>query len=101
MVIPDIARVAVWGTEAAAANEIDGAEFYFQPSGEKGRTKQEVDVLDTVQDELEEFGNNVRSGAMPETGGAEALEAVAVFEGIVESAATGTVVDLDAVRARG
>ena len=100
MVIPDIAKVAVWGTEAAAANEIDGAQFFFQPSGEKERTQQDVEVLDTVQDELEEFARNVRNGTAPETGGAEALEAVVVLEGIVDSAATGTVVDLDEVRGR-
>ena len=56
--------------------------------------------VDTVRDELEEFVGNVRNGTTPETGGPEALEAVAVLEGIVESAATGTVVDLDEVRAR-
>lgn len=33
-------------------------------------------------------------------GGPEALEAVVVVEGIVESAASGTVVDRDEVRAR-
>lgn len=100
MVIPDIAKVAVWGTEAAAANEIDGAQFFFQPSGEKERTPQDVEVLDTVQDQLEEFARNVRNGTAPETGGVEALEAVVVLEGIVESAAKGTVVDLDEIRAR-
>lgn len=100
MVIPDIGRTAVWGTEAAAWNELDGERFYFQPVGEMERSEQPVETLDTVRDELEEFVGNVRNGTTPETGGPEALEAVAVLEGIVESAATGTVVDLDEVRAR-
>lgn len=100
MVIPDIARTAVWGTEAAAWNENDGEEFYFQPVGEKVRTQQPVATLDTVADELEEFARNIRTGRRPETGGPEALEVVALFEGIVESAATGRVVDLDEVRSR-
>ena len=100
MVIPNIARKAVWGTEAAAWNEVDGERFYFQPVGEKERSAQPVETLDTVRDELEEFASNIRNGTSPETGGPEALEAVAVLEGIVESAATGTVVDLDEVRAR-
>ena len=100
MVIPDIAKTAVWGTKAAAMNEIDGAEFYFQPTGEKERVKQPVEVLDTVKDELEEFARNIAGGARPETGGPEALEAVAILEGIVESAAKGTVVDLNEIRAR-
>ena len=100
MVIPDIGRTAVWGTEAAAWNELDGERFYFQPVGEVERSEQPIDTLDTVRDELEEFVGNVRNGTTPETGGPEALEAVAVLEGIVESAANGTVVDLDEVRAR-
>jgi predicted dehydrogenase len=100
MVIPNIARTAVWGTEGAAWNEVDGERFFFQPVGDKERSEQPVEILDTVRDELEEFASNVRNGTSPETGGPEALEAVAVLEGIVESAATGTVVDLDEVRAR-
>lgn len=100
MVIPDIGRTAVWGTEAAAWNESDGERFYFQPVGDMERSEQPVETLDTVRDELEEFVANVRNGTKPETGGPEALEAVAVLEGIVESAANGTVVDLDEVRAR-
>lgn len=99
MVIPDIARTAVWGTEAAAWNEVDGEHFYFQPVGDKQRSEQPIETLDTVKDELEEFAANIRNGTQPETGGPEALEAVAVLEGIVESATTGTVVDLDEVRA--
>lgn len=100
MVIPDIARTAVWGTEAAAWNEVDGERFYVQRTGEKDRTEEPIETLDTVKDELEEFASNVRNRTRPETGGPEALEAVAILEGIVESATTGRVVDLDDVRAR-
>lgn len=100
MVIPDIARTAVWGTEAAARNENDGERFLTQESGSKEWEEHEVEQIDTIRDELEEFAKNVRNGTDPETGGAEALEATAVLEGIVESANTGTIIDLDAVRAR-
>ena len=99
-VIPDIARTAVWGTEAAAWNELDGEGFYVQRVGEKDRAPEEIETLDTVKDELEEFAAIIRNGGRPETGGPEALEAVAVLEGIIESATTGRVVDLDEVRAR-
>ena len=99
-VIPDIARTAVWGTEAAAWNELDGERFYVQNTGDKDRTEEPVETLDTVKDELEEFARNIRTGTRPETGGPEALEAVAILEGIVESATTGRIVDLDEVRAR-
>jgi predicted dehydrogenase len=100
MVIPDIARTALWGTEGAAWNELDGEKFFVQAVGEKDRTEQSVDTLDTVQDELVEFETNVREGRRPETGGPEALEVVAVLEGLVESASSGRVVDLDEVRGR-
>lgn len=100
LVIPDIARTAVWGTKAAAMNEWDGEQFSVQMSGEKAKTEQPIEVLDTVRDELEEFARNVRTGSTPETGGAEATEVIAVLEAVVESAARGTIVDLDEVRAR-
>lgn len=100
MVIPDIARTAVWGTKAAAWNENDGERFFFQEVGEKQFSEQDIETLDTVRDELEEFARNVRDGTTPETGGPEAIEATAVLEGIVESATTGSVVDLGEVLAR-
>jgi predicted dehydrogenase len=100
MVIPDIARTAVWGTEGAAWNENDGARFFTQETGSKEWQEHEIDQLDTVRDELEELATNVRNGTQPETGGREALEATVILEGIVESATTGSVVDLDEVRAR-
>lgn len=100
MVIPDVARTAVYGTEAAAWNEMDGERFYLQRVGELDRTPQPVETLDTVRDELEEFARNVRTGSEPETGGEHALDVVAIFEGIVESAETGRVVELAEVRAR-
>ncbi len=101
MVIPDIARTAVWGTEAAVCNDKDGERLLVQETGSKDWVEQEIETLDTVKDELEEFADNVRNGKTPETGGPEALEATVLLEGIVKSATRGTVVDLDEVRARG
>jgi predicted dehydrogenase len=101
MVIPDIARTAIWGTEAAVCNDKDGERLLVQETGSKDWVEQEIETLDTVKDELEEFADNVRNGKTPETGGPEALEATVLLEGIVESAARGTIVDLDEVRARG
>lgn len=101
MVIPDIARTAVWGTEGAACNDRDGERFLTQEIGSKDWVEHEVETLDTVKDQLEEFASNVRNRKTPETGGPEALEATVILEGIVESATRGTVVDLDEVRSRG
>ncbi|MDH4115832.1 MAG: Gfo/Idh/MocA family oxidoreductase [Acidimicrobiia bacterium] len=100
MVIPDIARTAVFGTEAAAWNEVDGEKAYVQRVGEKERSEVPVETLDTILDELAEFGRCVANGETPEVGGWEALEVVAIFEGLVESAATGRAVDLAEVRSR-
>ena len=100
MVVPDVARTAVFGTEGAAWNEQDGERFCRQAIGEKEGTPQPIETLDTVRDQLEEFARCVRDGGRPETGGPEALEVVAVLEAIVESAATGRVIELDEVRAR-
>jgi predicted dehydrogenase len=100
MVIPDIARTAVWGTERAAWNENDGERFYVQEVGSKDRVEQKIETLDTVEDELAEFARNIRDGSQPETGGHEGLEATAILEGILESATAGRIVDLDEVRAR-
>lgn len=100
MVIPDIARTAVWGTKGAACNDNDGERFLTQEVGSKDWEEKKIEILDTVQDELQEFAENIRTGSKPETGGAAALEATLVLEGIVESATTGQVVDLDEVRAR-
>jgi predicted dehydrogenase len=101
MVIPFIGRTAVWGTKGSATNEVDGSRFYVQPSADRERTQQPIETIDTVADELAEFARNVRNGTRPETGGPEALEVVAVFEAIVESAVTGRVIDVAEVRARG
>lgn len=100
MVIPDVARTAAYGTEGAAWNEVDGERFYIQRVGEKERAEQPVETLDTIRDQLEEFASAIRGDGTPKVGGREALEVVAVLEGIVESAETGQVVDLDEVRSR-
>ena len=100
MVIPDIARTALWGTEGAARNENDGERFLTQDVGSKDWVEREIDTLDTVRDQLEEFATNIRNGKIPETGGPEALEATVLLEGIVASATRGEIVDLDEVRAR-
>ena len=99
-VIPDVASTAAFGTKAAAWNDLDGERFYRQDVGEQDRREEPVKTLDTVRDELAEFATCVRTGKVPEVGGPEALEVVAVLEGIIESSRDGGVVDLELVRAR-
>jgi predicted dehydrogenase len=99
-VIPDVARTAAFGTQAAAWNELDGERFYVQPVGDKERHEEPIETLDTVVDQLGEFAACVRTGSTPEVGGPEGLEVVAVLEGLLDSVAEGRVTDLDEVRAR-
>ncbi len=51
-------------------------------------------------DELAEFARCIRDGGRPETGGPEGIEVAAVFEAVVESAATGQAVEISDVLAR-
>jgi len=98
MVIPTVARVAVFGTAMSAWNEDDGTRFYRQAAGEAERTPEPVETIDTIRDELLEFAGSVRGVTTPETDGRSALEVVVVLEGLIRSAEQGRVVDLDEVR---
>ena len=53
---------------------------------------------DALADEMDEFCKCIRGEATPETGGPEGLEVVAVLEAVVQSATTGQVVDVAALR---
>lgn len=95
---PNVATLAVHGTDASVWNEEDGARLFVERRGERDRAPVDVDALDTVADELREFAACVRTGTRPETGAPEAAEVVAVLEAIVTSMATGQPVKLADVR---
>jgi predicted dehydrogenase len=97
---PPIVTLAAYGTGGNAWNEEDGNRLFFQAPGDKLRSEQPVEVLDTVADELAEFVGCIRRGAQPETGGAAGLEVAAVLEATLESSRTGRSVDLAALRDR-
>jgi predicted dehydrogenase len=93
-----VVQLGVYGTAGNAWNEEDGAKLYLQKAGEPLRSPLEVDITDTVAEDLEDFARSVRRGGTPETAAAEALEVAAVLEAVVESAASGRVVELADVR---
>ena len=95
---PNVATVAVHGTEASAWNEQDGEMLFVQRRGERARTPVDTQVLDTISDELREFARCIRTGSRPETGAPEAIEVVAVLQAVVTSVATGATVKLADVR---
>ena len=88
-VVPRANRVAVHGSEGMAINRDDGTRFFVQKIDESTATEQPVDVIDTVADELREYVRAIRGEVMPETGGAEGLEVIAVLEAALASSDSG------------
>lgn len=82
-------RFAVYGTDAAAWSDDDGARLLVQQRSEPARREVPVEVLDTLQDELADFARTIRDGADPETGGPAGLEVAAILDAIVTSSASG------------
>ena len=85
IVLPRTHSFAVMGTSAIAYSDDDGEHLFVQGKDDTDRTLVATEPLDTIADELAEFGRVVREGGRPETGGPEALHAVAVLEAVVES----------------
>jgi predicted dehydrogenase len=98
--VPYTNVLAVYGTSASAWIEEDGAGLSLQGRDDEVRGRQELEPLDTVEDEMAEFARCVRQGGRPETGGREGLEVAAVLEAVVESAASGRAVELTERRAQ-
>jgi predicted dehydrogenase len=94
MVIPDKVFVGVWGTKAAAHSDMDGEHFRHQAVGEREWTDEPVDALDTVVDQLVEFGRCIGDGSTPETDGSVGLGVVAVVDAAKESVRTGCTVQI-------
>ena len=79
-------------------NEEDGTKLFRQIPTEKTRASEDVDVLDTVADEIAEFARAVRGGPAPETGGAEGLEVISVLNAAIASVASGKAESVDDFR---
>jgi predicted dehydrogenase len=86
MAVGPVTTIGVYGTEASAWSEGDGDRLYIQPRGAAERSEEEVETIDTVADELEEFAACIRTGDKPETGAPEGVAVAAILEAIVESA---------------
>ncbi len=97
-VVPKICDTAAFGTKMRAYSVEEGGRLRVAKVGEETLSEVEVEGGDALADEMEEFCRCVRGEAAPETGGAEGLEVVAVLESVVESAKTGRVVEVAAVR---
>lgn len=97
--VPVISELRVFGTEASAFNEADGARLVVQRRGEATREEVELDPVNPVVAQMAEFVEVVRGSAEPETDGAVGLEVVAMLAAAVESSQTGRAVDVAEHRA--
>lgn len=88
-VVPKTTTVTVRATGGMVINDENGQRFFRQGPGEESVSEEDVDVIDTVVDELGEFIRSIRGEARPETGGAEGAEVVAVLEAAGVSVETG------------
>jgi predicted dehydrogenase len=95
---PPVVSLSVFGSEAAAWNEEDGARLYTQVRSDPARTEHEVETIDTMHDEIVEFARCIGGEAEPETGMPEAIEVAAVLEALGRSVASGSVVELAGLR---
>jgi len=89
-VVPPTVNVTVRGTGGTAWSEEDGHKLYRQsPTSGLTRTSEEIEVIDTIADELTEFASAIQGGPPPETGGAEGLEVIAVLAAAIASSESG------------
>jgi predicted dehydrogenase len=94
LVLPKICVTSAFGTDACAWVEEEGAKLYFQKVDQQAREELPVEGGDALADEMSEFARCIREGAAPETGGSEGIEVVAVQEAVIESAASGRIVEV-------
>ena len=94
LAVPQTSAVAVKGTDAAFWSEADGTRAFEQKRSDPYRSEVAVEPIDTIADEIAEFGRCITTGAQPETDGAQGATVVELFDAIVESTRTGKPVDV-------
>lgn len=87
--IPKTCNVGVFGDEASAWSEEDGAKIFFQRTSELSRSELTLEANDPIADQVVEFAKAIRGEVQPETGGPEGLAVVEVMEALIESNAIG------------
>lgn len=91
--------LAVHGTDGSAYADHDGARLEYQAREARERQIRWVGEVDTVADQLIEFADAVAGTTLPQVGGEEGLEVVAVLAAAVESWRSGRRVAVSEVRA--
>ncbi len=80
---PSVKRTAVFGTGANAYLERNGHILLVR--SDKTEEEIEPEEVNTILDEVQEFGRCIREGKRPEVGGEEALLALAVVRAAIKS----------------
>ena len=60
---PPVVSLSVFGTEAAVWNDEDGTRLFVQARTDPARAEQQVETIDTIEDEIAEFARCIREGA--------------------------------------
>ena len=94
LVLPKVATTSVYGYEAAAWSENDGANLYVQRKDEFVRRELACEAGDALADQLREFAAAIRGEAQVEVTGEVALGVVAVMEALYESHRSGKPADV-------
>jgi predicted dehydrogenase len=75
------------------------SSLYMKRKGEDQKVKVDLEPGEILTEEVKEFAECIRSGKLPETGGAEGMRALAVILAAIESARTGETVSMAKVLA--
>lgn len=93
--LPKLITTAAHGSQMVAWSEDDGTRCFTQRDGDDDRTAVALTPLDPMVDNVAHFVDCIRTGAAPETGGAEGARVVRILEAMSLSASMhGQTVDL-------
>ncbi len=102
-VVPDLYYAKIYGTGGILSCSVNGVTLDLLRDGALQRTSAEDfsgEGYASYVEEMTEFGECVRSGRKPETGGKEGIEALAVIEAMVKSIKTRRVINVRSILRR-
>ncbi len=94
-VIPRVFFLNLHGTGASVFVEANGRRAFLQKVGSTDKVPLELQEVDTLLEELDEFARAVRAGTRPEVSGEEGTEVIAVLEAILASTREGKAVEVE------
>lgn len=89
LLVPKVLYLNVYGTEANAYSEGEGARLFVQQKGREDKVPVPIQPVDILREELEEFARAVHGEEPYEVTPEEAIRVVAVCEAAVRSSQTG------------